>query len=118
PMPKVVVHMIASETMNAAIAANTGWQRDVIHSRIGNSTATGATGSHGSGGSKTMMMVVAADTTRAMTPSRASLPGGGSRRALTTPISSGATVMMPMASDANQCHQVVQIGAVGLWNNL
>src|SRR5215468_5825395 len=117
-MPKAIVHMIASETMNAAAAANTGWQRDVIHSRMGNSTATGATGSHGSGGSETMMMVITANTASAMTPSRVSLRGGGSCRALTTPIASGATVMMPMASDANQCHQVVQIGAVGLWNNL
>src|SRR5215831_978589 len=69
-MPKAIVNMIASETMNAAAAANTGSQRDVIQSRIGNSRATVATGSHGSGGSETMMTVITANTTSATTPSR------------------------------------------------
>src|SRR5262249_45380502 len=118
-MPKVIVQTAVSETMNAAAAANTGWQRAVSHSRTGSSNAAGRTVCHGSGGNKTMMTIItAANAASATTPSRISLRGGGSRRALARPITSGATVIMPMASDANQWCQVVQIGAVGLWNNL
>src|SRR5215468_241870 len=118
-MPNVVVQTIASETINAAAAANTGRQRAASHSRIGNSRTTGTTGSHGSGGSETMMTVItAANATSATTPSMISLRRGGSRRDSARPITSGATVMMPMAPDANQCCQVTPIGAVGLWSNL
>jgi hypothetical protein len=46
------------------------------------------------------------------------LRGGGSRTASARPITGGATIMMPTTSEANQCSQVVQIGAVGVWNNL
>src|SRR5262249_23239214 len=117
-MPKVIVQTVVSERMNAAAAANTGRQRAVSHSRIGSSRAAGRTVCHGSGGSKTTMMVVtAANATSATTPSMISLRGGGSRWALARPITTGATMMMPMASDANQCCQVVKTGAVGLWNN-
>src|SRR5258706_14701139 len=93
-MPKVVVHMIVSETMNAATAANTGWQRDVVQSRIGNSRGTGATGSHGSGGRETMMAGITANTTSATTPSRGSLRGGGSRSAFTRLSARGRTMRM------------------------
>src|SRR5258708_4733323 len=117
-MPKVIVQIIVSETMNTAAAANPGRQRAASHTRLGNSKAIGRAVFHGSGGSKTMMTVIAANTMSAMTPSTISLRGGGSRKASATPITSGATVMMPMASDANQCCQVVHIGAVGLWNKL
>src|SRR6267154_5086319 len=117
-MPKVIVQTVVSETMNAAAAVNTAWQRAVSHSRIGSSRAAGRTVCHASGGSETMMTAItAANATSATTPSRISLRGGGSRRALARPITSGATMMMPTASDANQWCQVVQIGAVGLWNN-
>src|SRR5258706_4060321 len=73
--------------------------------------------SHGSGGSKTIMAFIPAAAASATAPSMISLRGGGSRTALARLITSGATVMMPTASDANQCCQMVQIGAVGLWNN-
>src|SRR5712691_10365444 len=98
-MPKVIVQTIVSETMNTAAAANTGWQRAAIHSRNGNSRAGGSAGSHDSGGSKTVMAFITATTTSATMPSMISL-GGGLRRALAKPIISGATVMMPMASEA------------------
>src|SRR5262249_55064520 len=102
----------------AAPAANTGWQRAASHSRIGNSRATGATVSQGSDGSETMVTVITANTTSPTFPSRISLRGGGARRALARPITSGATVIMPTASDANQCRQIVQADAIGLLNNL
>src|SRR5215475_1637783 len=118
-MPKVIVQTIVSEAMNAAAAANTGWQRAVSHSRIGSSRAAERTVCHGSGGSKTMMTIITtANAASATRPSTISLRGGGLRRASARPITSGATVMMPTASDANQCCQVIHIGADGLWNNL
>src|SRR5260370_26325504 len=117
-MPKVIVQIIASETMNTAAAANPGRQRAASHARIGNSKAIGRTVFHGSGGNKTMMTVIAANTRSATTPSMISLRGGGSRTASARPITSGATGMMPTTSDANQGCHVAQIGAVGLWDNL
>src|SRR5713101_6014527 len=117
-MSNVIVQIIVSETRSTAAAANPGRQRTASHSRIGNSKAIGRTVFHGSGGSKTMMTVIAANTMSATTPSTISLRGGGSRKDSARPITSGATVMMPTESDANQCCQVVQIGAAGLWNNL
>src|SRR5258706_13459704 len=117
-MPKVIVQTIVSETMNTAAAANTGWQRAAIHNRNGNNRAGGSAGSHDSGGRKTVMAFITANTTSATMPSMISLGGGGLRRALAKPIISGATVMMPTASEANQSPQMVQSGAVGLWNNL
>src|SRR5216684_4111718 len=117
-MPKVIVQIIASETMDTAAAANPGRQRAASHTSIGNSKAIGRTVFHGSGGTKMMMMVSAANIMSVTTPSTISLRGGGSRTASARPMTSGATVMMPTISDANQCCQVVQIGAAGLWNNL
>src|SRR5215468_4235503 len=117
-MSNVIVQIIVSETMSTAAAANPGRQRTASHSRIGNSKAIGRIVFHGSGGSKTMMTVIAANTMSATTPSMISLRGGGSRTASARPITSGATVMMPTPSDANQCSQVVQTGVVGLWNKL
>src|SRR6266404_3195951 len=117
-MPKAIVQTIVSETISAADAANTGWQRDASHSRIGNRMATEATGSHGSGGTEAMTSVITANAASATTPSIISLRCGGARRVSARPIISGATVMMPMEPDANQCCQVVQIGAVRPWSNL
>src|SRR5258708_4601333 len=117
-MPKVVAQTIVSETMNTAAAANTGWQR-AASQRIGNSRDTGATISQGFSGSKTIMtVIIAANATSIPTPSMISWRGGGARRASARLITSGATVMIPTAPDANQCSQVVKIGAVGLRNNL
>src|SRR6266481_8005577 len=117
-MSKVIVQTIVSETMNAAAATNPGRQRAASHSRIGNSRATGTIVCHGFGGIETMITVSAANPASAATPSMISWRGGGSRTASARPMTSGATVMMPTASDANQCCQVVQIGAAGLWNSL
>src|SRR5215470_6387606 len=113
-MPNVIVQTIVSETIIAAAAANTGWLRAVIQSRIGNSTAIGSTVSHGSGGSETTMIVVTANVTSAAMPSSISWRAGGWRSASARPITRGATVMTPKASDTNQCCQMLQIGAVGL----
>src|SRR5262245_2206402 len=117
-LPKVIAQIIASETMNTAAAANAGRQRTASHNKIGNSKAIGRTVFHGSSGSKTMIAVIAANATSAAAPSTISLRGGGSRTASASPMTSGATVVMPTMSDANQCCHVVPTGAIGLWNNL
>ncbi len=65
-----------------------------------------------------MMTVTTANARSAPTPSMNSLRGSGLRSASVTPITRGATVTMPIASDANQCCQVLHIGAVGLWSSL
>src|SRR5215470_19757766 len=117
-MPNVIVQTIASEAMNAAVAANTGWQRAASH-RIGHSTATGATISQCLCGSETTMTVItAANAVSPTTPSMISLRRGGARMASARPITGGAAVMIPTAPDANQCHHVVQSGAAGPWNKL
>src|SRR5215467_1935696 len=101
-MPKVVVQTIVSETMSAAAAANTGWQR-AASQRIGNSRNTGATISQGFSGNNTVMTVItAANATSATTPSMISWRAGGVRNASAKPITSGATVTIPTAPDANQ----------------
>src|SRR6516225_3814899 len=117
-MPKVIAQTIARDTMNAAAEAKTGWQRAASHSRSGNSRATGITVFQGSGGSDMIIPVIAATSASATLPSMIMLRRGGSRTAEPSPITRGATVMMPSASDANHCRQVVRIGPVGLWNKM
>src|SRR6266536_3359376 len=117
-MPKTLVETTVMETRNAPTAAKTGRQRAASHNNIGNSQAIGNTVSQVSGGSEIIIPVIAASATSAAVPSMTSLRGGGSRRAEASPITNGATVTMPKASEANQWCQVVRIGVVGLWNNL
>src|ERR1700719_3036310 len=118
PRPSTAVETTVVETRKAAAAANTGRQRAVIHISMGNSTATGTTVSQGSCGSAIAMAVITASAANAMAPSMRSLRGGGCRTALASSITKGATITIPMASDANQCCQVVSISADGPENNL
>ena len=60
---------------------------------------------------------VMARSVRATLPSTVSLSDGGSRVMATRPITNGATVTMPTASDANQWYQIVRADAVESWNN-
>src|SRR5580704_9637414 len=106
------------ETRKAAAAANTGRHRPVIHINIGNSKATGTTVSQGSCGSASEIAVITASAPNAAAPSMRSLRGGGCRTAAPSSITSGATITIPIASDANQCCQVVSISADGPENNL
>src|SRR5262249_42897021 len=117
-MPKIVVQTTVKATTKAPAAAKTGRQRAASHSSIGNSSALGTTVSQGWGGREMMIPVIPANSASAAPPSMSSLRGGGSRRAAAAPITRGASDMMPRASDANQCHQVVRIGAVGVADSL
>src|SRR3954469_24521820 len=98
-MPKVVVHTIVSAMTKAAAAANTGRQRADSHSNSGNTKAIGNTVSQDCCGKKIIIALINDIAASATAPSRASLGGGGSRAAAASPISSGATVTMPSASD-------------------
>ena len=59
-------------------------------------------------------MHITASATTANTPSMSSLRDSRSREVEASSISSGATVMIPNPSDANQCCQVVSNGASAL----
>src|SRR5580704_12875159 len=117
-MPKIVVQTMVKATMNAAAEEKTGRQRAASHSNSGNNRATGTTVAQGSRGMKITMPLIAASTASATPPSLSSLLGGGSRAAEASPMSSGATATMPSMSDANQCCQMVRVGAVEAWNSL
>src|SRR5438445_8512494 len=111
-MPKVVVHAIDNAMTNAAAAANTGWQRAASHSTSGNSNANGTTVANDTCVFFFKQKAAYDIAANAAAPSKISFGDGGSRTASAIPISSGATVTIPSASDANQCCQIVRLGAV------
>ena len=102
-MPNVVVQTIDRLTMNAAAAANTGRQRAASHSSGANNSATGPMVAKSSQRWKMASPHTSASATTASTPSTISLRDSRSREDDASSISSGATVMIPSASDANQC---------------
>src|SRR5215469_15622100 len=110
-MPKVVVQTIVMETTNAPTAEKAGRQRAASHNKTGNSQVIGNTVSQGSGGNQMINPVIAESARSASVPSMTSLCGDGRRTRAASPITSGATAMMPTVSDANQCCQVLSIGA-------
>src|SRR5215467_14337457 len=101
PLPKMVVQTIVMETRNAPAAEKDGSQRAASHNNIGNSQVIGNTVSQSSRGSQMINVVVIASAASASAPSIISLSGGGRRTMAANPITSGATAMMPTASDAN-----------------
>ena len=116
PISNVVIQTIASATMNAAAAAKYGLQRAAIHNNIGK-IETRATSSHGARCMTTRRRFAKASVVRATAPSTVSLSDGKSRATATRPITNGAIVTMPIASDANQWYQIVRADAVDWWNN-
>src|SRR5262245_27586011 len=97
--------------MKAATAEKSGWQRAAIHSRTGKSSASGTTVVQGLDGSEMTMTLMTMSDASARSPSTVSSGAGGSRAAETSPITSGAIVTMPSASDANQFCQVSKTDA-------
>ena len=93
-----------------------GRQRDEIHSRIGNSSAIGRTVVQGSIGNAIAMTLMTTSNASAVRPSIVSLGLGGSRAAEASPITSGAIVTMPSASEANQFCQVLKAEVVSPCN--
>src|SRR5215510_5311007 len=112
-MPKIVVKTIVIETTNAPAAQNAGLPRAASHTKTGNSQVIGNSVSQSQRGSEMIRPVINARATSASVLSMTSLRGDGRRTTAAIPITSGATAMMPTKSDANQCCQVVNIGADG-----
>src|SRR6516164_5600194 len=109
-MPKVVVQTIDRLMMSAAAAAKTGRHRAASHNSGANSTATGPTFARSSDRKKMAKALTSASAATVIAPSASSLSGGRSRQAAANSITTGATVMIPNPSDANQCSQMVNIG--------
>src|SRR6516162_6154802 len=109
----MVVQTIVMETKNAPAAEKDGSQRAASHKKIGNSQVIGNTVSESSRGSEMINAVVTASATSASIPSITSLNGGRRRTTEASPITSGATAMMPTTSDANQCCRVLSMDAEG-----
>ena len=103
---------MAAQIVNTAPAANTGRQREPSQSSSGNKNAAGAI-SDQDPVNRAKAKPFATDTmTTATVPSSNSRHDGGSRTAAATPIRSGATVMTPSASDANQTSHTSRNDAV------
>src|SRR5215467_9228085 len=117
-MPKIVVKTIVIETKKAPAAENAGRARAASHAKTGNSQVIGNIVSQSPRGSEMISPVINARATSANVPSMFSLRGDGCRTTAASPVTSGATAMMPRKSDANQCCQVVNIGADGPSINL
>lgn len=116
PMLNVVVQTTVSATIKAAAAANTGRQRAASHNSSGNSAAIGTTVAQGSLGTKMITPQSTISIASAAVPSMISPRGEGSRAEDISPISNGATVITPSASDVNQWYQMVSGGVVEVWN--
>src|SRR6516165_944359 len=117
-MPKIVVKTIVIETKNAPAAENAGRSRAASHAKTGNSQVIGNTVTQSSRGSEMINPVINARATSPNVPSMTSLRGDGRRTTAATPITSGATAMMPTKSDATQCCQLSSIGTDGPRINL
>src|SRR5271169_4373243 len=113
-MPKVVVQTIETLTMNAAAAAKTGRQRAATHNRGANNMATGPIVARSSERENIASPLASASAATARAPSTSSVRDGRSREADASSINNGATVIIPSASETNQCRQIVNIGVVVL----
>src|SRR5262245_12048920 len=111
----MIVPTIVREMTNTAADIKAGRQRAASQSSMGNTNSTGTTTSHQWSGNKKMMIaMVAATATSATMPSKTSRRGGGTRTTDASPMINGATAMIPIASDENQCCQLTRTGTSGL----
>src|SRR5258706_9970159 len=112
-MPWVIVAAMATAMINTAAAANTGRQRAASQSTIGSSTAGGTTVAHGPGRRAKTCTLATVSATSAIVPSVSSRGSSPWREAGPKPMSTGAMVTIPSASDANQRDQIANGGTVG-----
>src|SRR5262245_51223221 len=108
----MVVHTTAAVIVKAAAPANTGRHLETSQSNRGNRNITGAMSDREPVRMANVNPYTTVKAPTANVPSRTSRNGGGSRTAAATPISRGATDMMPSASDANQTTQMSRNDAV------
>ena len=109
---------IERETMKTAADMKAGRHRAESHNSSGNNSSIGIRFPQGLGSKKITAAIPAATTMSAVMPSRISRRGGNTRTTDASPMIKGATVMMPIPSDANQFFQVMKNGTSGLWNSL
>src|SRR5579871_1045941 len=102
PTANVVVQTIVMAHMKVAAAVKAGRKRAAIQTSRGLSVASANSKVQGLFGMKTMLAHRAAATASAEVPSASSRRGGTLRSRDAIPITSGATVMVPSASEANQ----------------
>ena len=114
-MPNVVVQTVVRAQTNVAAAAKNGLQRAAIHSNRGKTAAMAISSAQGSFGKWITSVLRAVRIARAEVPSINSFLGIGSVRD-GSPIKTGATAMMPIASDVNQCHHTESVDPIELWN--
>src|SRR5258705_8459041 len=103
---------MAAQTVKTAAAANTGRQREPSQSSRGNRNTAGAISDQEPVSRANANPFATDTTTTANVPTRSSREDGASRAAAAIPISNGATVMTPSASDANQTFQTSRNAAV------
>src|SRR5262245_23866295 len=113
PTLKVSDQTTVKATTNAVAAENTGRQRTAIHSRTGNTRATGNAVDQGASGSEMTNALNAASITTPTVPSTSSRPEGELRTASGISTSSGATVTIPSRQDADQTRHTVKGDPVG-----
>src|SRR5215469_5921718 len=102
---------MATAMINTPAAENTGGQRTPSHSSAGNSTVAGAIIDQGPVNTVNANPFATVSTTSAKLPSASSRHFGGSCASAAIPISSGATVSMPKAPDANRTSHTLKNAA-------
>src|SRR5581483_11999373 len=102
PTANIVVQTIVMANMKVAIAVKAGRRRAAIQTTSGLIAAIASSKVQGWFGRKTMPAHSTAATVSARAASVSSRRGGGLRISDASPIASGATVMMPSASEATQ----------------
>src|SRR5262249_53967411 len=107
PYPKVIVHTAANATMSPAEAANTGGQRAATQNAKGNTKLIGKIVNQCSVGELNPSALTKAIATSATSPSSNCRFSGGLCAIVMSPITTGATVTTPRASDANQANQIL-----------
>src|SRR6266850_219394 len=98
-MPNVVVQTIVNAHRNVATAIKAGRTRAAVHTNSGQSEAIASSSVHGSWGRKTRSKHSVATIASAKVPSAISRRGGALRKNDASPITSGATVIVPSVSE-------------------
>src|SRR5689334_12394842 len=114
PMANVVVQTMVMAHKKVATAVKTGRKRAAMKTSSGLSAAIASSEVQGWFGSSTMPEHKAAAIASASAPPASSRRVGGARANDASPIASGATLILPSASDVNQCSQMVAMGALEL----
>src|SRR5215469_10589974 len=117
PMANVVVTTIVMAQMNVATAVMPGGSRAAIQRNKGHSEIIASSRVHGLFGKSTRNVHRTHTTASAKALSTASRADGTLRVKDAKPITSGATVSVPSASEANQFSHIVGADTFTAWNH-